>query len=69
MEDHVEADEGQGGLEEAEDPGDAVWPPGRVLEVGKDKVGVCLFGHGEQHDADDDDAENGPVDYTCTRIS
>lgn len=62
VEDHVKGDEGQGRLEEAEDPGYAVGPTRCVLEVGEDKVGVGLVRHGEEDDADDDDASDGPVD-------
>lgn len=50
---HVKRDERQCGLQETQDPGEAIWPSRLVFETRKDVSGIGFVGHGEEDDADD----------------
>lgn len=61
----VETDEGEGALDETEDPGYAITAPGFVGEVGEDGGGVAFGGGGQDDDAGYDDCKDGSVYWGC----
>lgn len=61
MERRVESDERQRRLQQPQDPGQPIRPPNLVLEFSEYEMRIVLIRRREEHDANDDNGEDRPV--------